>query len=165
HNVHHSSPWMNFTTAFRLNWFNFIISPLLFIPVILLGFSMQQAAVFFVLNLFYQFFLHTEAVGKIPLIEGWLNTPSAHRVHHGSNALYIDKNYGGILMIWDRIFGTYQAETEKVNYGVTTGFEGHNPAKLVLKPIYNFFMGRLVRERENRQEETKGGKGFVQVSD
>lgn len=151
HNVHHSSPWMNFTTALRLNWLNFIFAPLFFIPVLLLGFSMEQTAIFFILNLFYQFFLHTEAIGKIPFLEGWMNTPSAHRVHHGSNTIYIDKNYGGLFMVWDRIFGTYQAETEKVNYGVTTGFEGHNPAKLVLKPLYNFFKGTFKREREHIQ--------------
>ena len=148
HNVHHSSPWMNFTTAFRLNWLNFIFAPLLFTPILLIGFSVEQTAIFFVLNLFYQFLLHTEAVGKIPFLEGWLNTPSAHRVHHGSNPIYIDKNYGGILMIWDRMFGTYQPETEKVVYGVTTGFDGHNPARLVLRPLYEFAKGRFKRERE-----------------
>lgn len=148
HNVHHSSPWMNFTTAFRINWLNFIFSPLLFLPVLLLGFSVTQVGLFFILNLFYQFFLHTEAVGKLPIVEGWLNTPSAHRVHHGSNPIYIDKNYGGVLMIWDRLFGTYQAETEKVVYGVTTGFNGHNPAKLVLQPVYHFMMGTFKRERD-----------------
>ena len=148
HNVHHSSPWMNLTTSFRLNWLNFIFAPLFFAPLLFFGFSLEQTALFFVVNLFYQFFLHTEVINKIPWVEGWLNTPSAHRVHHGSNPIYIDKNYGGLLMIWDRIFGTYQPETEPVKYGVTTGFEGHNPAKLVLKPMYDFFIGKFKKEKE-----------------
>ena len=149
HNVHHSSPWMNFTTSFRLNWLGPLVSPVFLIPAVLVGFSINSILVFFLLNLFYQFFLHTESVGKIPYIEGWLNTPSAHRVHHGSNPKYIDKNYGGILMVWDRLFGTYQEEEEQVVYGVTTGFMGHNPLTVLFGPLYNYIRGEFVREKHN----------------
>jgi sterol desaturase/sphingolipid hydroxylase (fatty acid hydroxylase superfamily) len=131
HLIHHSSKWMNFTTAYRLNWFSALITPYFFIPIILLGVPPLYVAISFSVNLIYQLFLHTEAIGKIPLVEGILDTPSAHRVHHGSNAAYIDKNFGGVLMIWDRIFGTYQEETEAVNYGITSGFVSHNPFVLV----------------------------------
>ncbi len=86
---------------------------------------------------------------KIPFIEGILNTPSAHRVHHGSNAIYIDKTYGGILMLWDRFFGTYEAETEKVEYGVTTGFQGHNPLKAQFQPLFDYLRGTFKREKYN----------------
>jgi sterol desaturase/sphingolipid hydroxylase (fatty acid hydroxylase superfamily) len=152
HNVHHSSPWMNLTTSFRLNWLGGFVGPILFLPIVFVGLPAKATALFFALNLLYQFFLHTEAVGKLPWVEGWLNTPAAHRVHHGSNARYIDKNYGGMLMVWDRLFGTYEPETETVQYGVTTGFEGHNPVKLVLAPVYRLFFGGFKREREANLE-------------
>lgn len=82
----------------------------------------------------------------------FFNTPSAHRVHHGSNESYIDKNYGGTLIIFDRLFGTYQPETEKVNYGVTTGFFSNNPFKLNFLPLYQYIKGNWKREKQRIQE-------------
>jgi sterol desaturase/sphingolipid hydroxylase (fatty acid hydroxylase superfamily) len=82
-------------------------------------------------------------VGKIPLVEGIINTPSAHRVHHGSNPIYLDKNYGGVFMIWDRIFGTYEPESEPVKYGVTTGFVSYNPFVLVFHGFVDWWMGKM----------------------
>lgn len=151
HEVHHSSPWYNLTTSMRLNWMSPVVAPFFFLPAVLLGFEVKQILAFFVLNLFYQFWLHTEAISTLGLLEGILNTPSAHRVHHGSNAYCIDKNFGGIFMIWDRLFGTYQPETEPVVYGVTTGFQGHNPFKLVFGPMWAYFNRRLKLEHQNRQ--------------
>jgi sterol desaturase/sphingolipid hydroxylase (fatty acid hydroxylase superfamily) len=127
HEVHHSSPWLNFTTSFRLNWLAPITTPLFFAPVVLLGFSVNQVLMFFGLNLIYQFFLHTESIGKLGFLEGILNTPSSHRVHHGRNEIYFQKNFGGIFVLWDRLFHTYQSETEPVVYGISEGFVGHNP--------------------------------------
>ncbi|MEM7183920.1 MAG: sterol desaturase family protein [Spirochaetota bacterium] len=138
HLVHHSSPWMNLTTSFRLNWFAPLISPFFYLPVCLLGFDPTFIIPIFSLNLFYQFWLHTEGIGKLGFLDKILNTPSNHRVHHGSNELYLDKNHGGFLMIWDRLFGTYQAETEKPVYGITTGFVGHNPFKLVFHGFVDY---------------------------
>ncbi|MBK7840902.1 MAG: sterol desaturase family protein [Candidatus Obscuribacter sp.] len=86
-------------------------------------------------NLIYQFFLHTKIIGKLGAVEGWINTPSAHRVHHGRNELYLDKNFGGILMIWDRLFGTYQAETEVPEYGILGKFESNNPFTVQLHKV------------------------------
>lgn len=143
HLIHHSSMWMNLSTAYRLNWFGAIVSPLFFVPMALLGFSPDFIVTSYALNLLYQFFLHTEAVGKLGLIEGVLDTPSAHRVHHGSNPIYIDKNFGGVLMIWDKIFRTYQPETEKVKYGVTTGFISNNPFVLVFRGFIDLFTGKF----------------------
>lgn len=87
--------------------------------------------------------MHTELVGKLGKIEGIIDTPSAHRVHHGSNPIYIDKNFGGVLMIWDRVFKTYQPETEKPRYGITTGFISNNPFILVFKGFFDLFRGKM----------------------
>jgi sterol desaturase/sphingolipid hydroxylase (fatty acid hydroxylase superfamily) len=143
HLIHHSSKWMNFTTAYRLNWFSALITPYFFIPIVLLGLPPLYVAISFSVNLIFQLFLHTEAVGKIPFVEGIIDTPSAHRVHHGSNPVYIDKNYGGVLMIWDRMFGTYQAETEPVEYGITTGFVSHNPFVLIFHGFIDLVRGKM----------------------
>lgn len=149
HHTHHSSPWMNLTTAVRLNWLGGFVSPLFFMPFILLGFSAEIFTLCLAVGLFYQFFLHTEAIGKLGLLEGWLfNTPSAHRVHHGSNEQYIDKNYGGMLILFDRLFGTYEPEVEQVNYGVTSGFISHNPIKVNFLPLIQYLKGNWKREKE-----------------
>ncbi len=154
HHAHHSSPWMNLTTAFRINWMGSFVGQVYFLPIIWIGFDPEVLAFCLAISLFYQFFLHTEFVGSLGRFEGWLlNTPSAHRVHHGSNEVYIDKNYGGILIIFDRWFGTYQAETEKVQYGVTTGFIGHNPFKVVFLPLWQYIQGNWQRERDNLGQE------------
>jgi len=143
HLIHHTGMTMNLTTSYRLNWFSAIISPIFFVPLALLGFPPSFIVASYAMNLLYQFFLHTEAVGKLGAIEGILDTPSAHRVHHGSNPAYIDKNFGGVLMIWDRLFGTYQPETEKVRYGITSGFVSNNPFKLVFKGFIDLFTNKM----------------------
>jgi sterol desaturase/sphingolipid hydroxylase (fatty acid hydroxylase superfamily) len=139
HLIHHSSPLMNLTAAYRLNWFGALISPLFFVPAALIGLPADFIIISYALNLLYQFFLHTEVIGKLGAIEGIIDTPSAHRVHHGSNPLYIDKNFGGVFMLWDRIFNTYQPETEKVKYGLTTGFTSNRPLVLVFHGFRQWF--------------------------
>ena len=139
HLIHHSAMHMNLTAAYRLNWFSALISPLFFIPAALLGMPAEYIVISYALNLAYQFFLHTEIIGKLGSIEKVMDTPSSHRVHHGSNPVYTDKNFGGVLIIWDRIFGTYQPETEKVVYGLTTGFVSNNPFVLVLQGFLDLF--------------------------
>jgi len=143
HLIHHSSLTMNLTAAYRLNWFGALISPLFFVPLALLGFPPDFIVASYALNLLYQFFLHTEAVPRLGIIEGVIDTPSAHRVHHGSNPVYLDKNFGGVLMIWDRLFKTYQPEEEKVKYGITTGFVSYNPFTLVFKRFIDFFTNKM----------------------
>lgn len=142
HLTHHSSPWMNLTTSYRLNWFSAAVTPFFYVPMALLGFPPLMIALSVGLNLLYQFLMHTEAVGKLGKLEGIIDTPSAHRVHHGCNPIYIDKNFGGVFMLWDRIFGTYQPETEKVRYGITEGFVSYNPFVLVFHGFVNLFRGR-----------------------
>lgn len=153
HHTHHSSPWMNLTTAVRLNWVAKFVSPLFFAPLVLLGLSPRLVVGSLALGLVYQFFLHTQAVGRLGWFEGLLlNTPSAHRVHHGSNTRYIDTNYGGALIIWDRLFGTYEPETEPVRYGVTTGFVGYNPLVIQLRPLWRYLRGDWKRESQVNAE-------------
>jgi sterol desaturase/sphingolipid hydroxylase (fatty acid hydroxylase superfamily) len=130
---------MNLTAAYRLNWFSALVSPVFFVPAALLGLPADFIAAAYGLNLLYQFFLHTEVIGKLGPIEGIMDTPSAHRVHHGANPLYIDKNFGGVFMLWDRIFNTYQPETEKVTYGLTTGFNSNRPLVLVFHGFRQWF--------------------------
>ena len=159
HHTHHSSPWMNLTTAVRLNWIANLISPAFFAPLILLGFSGDLVVASLAIGLFYQFFLHTETVPRLGWLEGkLLNTPSAHRVHHGSNSAYIDKNYGGAFIIWDRLFGTYQDEIEPVKYGVTTGFVGHNPFTIQLGPLWKYLAGTWKREKVIDEERRARGR-------
>jgi sterol desaturase/sphingolipid hydroxylase (fatty acid hydroxylase superfamily) len=164
HHTHHSSPWMNLTTAVRLNWVAKFLSPLFFVPLVLLGLSPEYLGLSLALGLLFQFFLHTEAVGRFGWFEGaLLNTPSAHRVHHGSNPRYIDKNFAGVFIVWDRLFGTYEAEVEPVRYGVTSGFVGHNPLAAQLRPLWQYVRGTWRTEKElvGRGGST-GGAGGVQ---
>lgn len=130
HQSHHSSEHMNFTTALRQKWnpwFEFFF----WLPLPLLGFAPWTVYVAFSLNLVYQFFVHTELVDKLPRpVELVFNTPSHHRVHHGSDPEYLDKNYGGILIVFDRLFGTFQPERHRPTYGLTTPVETYNVLKL-----------------------------------
>lgn len=151
HHTHHSGRFMNLTAAVRLNWVANFVGPLFFAPLVLVGFSGEWIVVSLALGLFYQFFLHTEAVGRLGRFEGkLLNTPSAHRVHHGSNPEYIDRNYGGAFIVWDRLFGTYEPEVDNVRYGVTGGPVGNNPFVIQLGPLWKYVRGEWRRERDNR---------------
>ena len=122
HVIHHSSQHYNLSTALRQTWTGFVSAAFLFrLPLFLLGFP--PAMVFFVagLNLIYQFWIHTEAVGRLPrAIEAVMNTPSHHRVHHATNARYLDRNYAGVLIVWDRLFGTFEPERDddRPRYGL-----------------------------------------------
>ncbi len=127
HSVHHSSPEFNFSTALRLSWIESLFEWLFFVPMILVGFDLVQTIIALVIVVVYQNWIHTEKIGRLGWLDGVFNTPSAHRVHHGCNSQYLDKNYGGILIIWDRLFGTYEPEGEKVIYGVTEPVNSINP--------------------------------------
>ena len=130
HVVHHSSEYYNLSTALRQPWVPFTALPF-WLPLALLGFSPWMVLLQQSVSLLYQFFLHTERVGKLwSPIEFVMNTPSHHRVHHGSNQEYLDKNYGGILIIWDRLFGTFQAEEAPVVYGLTKNIDTYNPVRV-----------------------------------
>lgn len=127
HSVHHSSPEFNFSTALRLAWIEALFTWIFFVPMVVLGFDPAQVIAAFAIVIAYQSWIHTEKLGKLGFLDGVLNTPSNHRVHHGRNPIYLDKNYGGILIVWDRLFGTYEPETEQVLYGITEPVRSSNP--------------------------------------
>ena len=130
HQAHHSSEYFNFSTALRQKWNN-SGEILMWIPLPLLGIAPWMVFFSFSLNLIYQFWVHTERIDKLPRpIEFVFNTPSHHRVHHGMDQLYLDKNYGGILIIWDRLFGSFQAELFRPHYGLTKQVDTFNIWKL-----------------------------------
>jgi len=131
HSVHHSSEDYNLTVGFRLSLVEGFFEWAFLIPMILLGFNPFQALVGLVLVAQYQHWVHTEHVNKLGWLDEVFNTPSVHRVHHGSNRQYLDKNYGGILMIWDKMFGTFEREDEKVVYGLTRNIKTNNPVKII----------------------------------
>jgi len=126
HVVHHSSQHYNLSTAVRQTWVPMTYLPF-WLPLLLLGFAPWMVLLAQSWSLIYQFGLHTERIGKLPRpLEAVLNTPSHHRVHHGANEQYLDRNYGGILVIWDRLFRSFEPEGERVRYGLTTNIETHN---------------------------------------
>ncbi|MEM7458594.1 MAG: sterol desaturase family protein [Pseudomonadota bacterium] len=127
HAVHHSSREMNIVVGIRFGPFESFASALFHIPLLFLGFP--PALVFFgiIAVLAYQGWIHTELIGKLGPLDGVLNTPANHRVHHGCDDKYIDKNYGGILIVWDRLFGTYQREEETPRYGLKRDYDSVNP--------------------------------------
>ncbi|NNC38765.1 MAG: sterol desaturase family protein [Hyphomonadaceae bacterium] len=134
HVVHHSSEHYNLTTALRQPWSNYISGTVLLkIPMVFLGFHPVLLAFVGGLNLLYQFWIHTETINKMPRwFEYIFNTPSHHRVHHGRNPRYLDANFGGIFIIWDRLFGTFvpEQENEKPDYGIVVPLKTYNPIKV-----------------------------------
>ena len=130
HATHHSSRYYNLSTALRQPWQGYLTFGI-FAPMPLLGMPAHQIAKAGQLNLLYQYWIHTETIDKLPApIEAVFNTPSHHRVHHGANPQYLDKNYGGILILWDKLFGTFEPELRRVKYGLTTNIETFNPVKV-----------------------------------
>jgi sterol desaturase/sphingolipid hydroxylase (fatty acid hydroxylase superfamily) len=130
HVTHHSSEHYNLSTALRQPWSGYLTS-WVFFPMPLLGIPLEQAARAGQLNLLYQYWIHTEVIDRLdPTSEAVLNTPSHHRVHHGANPQYLDKNYGGILITWDKLFGTFEPEVRRVKYGLTKNIKTFNPIKI-----------------------------------
>ena len=127
HVVHHQSEDFNLTVALRQSSTAFIWSFPFYLPLALMGFDPMQFVTVGAFNLLYQFWIHTEHVNKIGWLEWIINTPSHHRVHHGRNPKYIDKNYAGVFIIWDRMFGTFQEEEERPTYGITKPVKSWNP--------------------------------------
>lgn len=151
HSVHHSSTDFNLTVALRLAWVEDFILWIFYIPMALIGFHPLQILIALEIVGLYQVWIHNQKIGRLGILESLLNTASNHRVHHGANRQYIDKNYGGILIVWDRLFGTYQAETEKVVYGLTENIQTHNPIKINVieycRIITDFRQSQSIKER------------------
>ena len=120
----------NLSTALRQPWSGFLTS-WVFVPMPLFGIPDHHVAKAGQLNLLYQYWIHTEAIDKLPApIEAVFNTPSHHRVHHGANPQYLDKNYGGILIVWDKLFGTFEPEVRRIRYGLTKNIHTFNPPRV-----------------------------------
>ena len=130
HLSHHSSKEMNFAVSFRQAWFGPISKIPFFMALPLLGFDPTIIAVTGVISTLWGIVGHTQIIGKLGPLEWIFNTPSHHRVHHGSNKQYIDKNYGNLLIIWDRMFGTFESEEEPVKFGLVNNVNTFNPTKI-----------------------------------
>lgn len=128
HLVHHQSEYYNLSVALRQSWIHTLLATIVFLPIPILGIPIEVFGIAATINSFYQFWIHTEAIDRMPSwIEYLFNTPSHHRVHHAINPKYIDRNHAGMFMIWDRIFGTFRQEEEVPTYGITTPLNSWNP--------------------------------------
>jgi len=127
HVVHHQSQEYNLTTALRQTSSGALLGWIFYLPMAVVGFPTEVFVVAAVVNLLYQYWIHTEQVGKLGWFDRWFGSPSNHRVHHAVNDRYIDRNYGGITMLWDRLFGTFVEEGEKCVYGTRAPLDSWDP--------------------------------------
>ena len=143
HVVHHSSEHYNLTTALRQPWTNHITGHFIMsVPMVLMGFHPLLVVFVGALNLLYQFWIHTELIDKMPKwFEAVMNTPSNHRVHHGRNPQYLDTNYAGTFIIWDKMFGTFVAEdpADPPDYGLVTPQQSYNPFRVAFDELIAIF--------------------------
>ena len=142
HSVHHQSEEYNLAVALRQSWFAKFFAWIFYIPLAIIGFSPLIFVLSYSINLFYQFWIHTKLIDRMGPFELVFNTPSHHRVHHGTNERYLDKNYAGVLIIWDRIFGSFQEELphDPPVYGVLAPVESWNPIKTNTAPLQKLFV-------------------------
>ena len=130
HVVHHSSQKYNLGTALRQTWTGGFMGFVFWLWMPLAGFSPFMVLTIQAISLLYQFWIHTEIIRKMGPLEAVLNTPSHHRVHHASNGRYLDRNHAGTLIVWDRLFGTFEEEIEKPVYGLTKNIHSYNPVRI-----------------------------------
>ena len=152
HVIHHSSEDFNLATALRQSATGFYFRWVFYVPLAVLGFSTKMFVVLGLIDLLYQYWVHTQLIGRLGVLERFLVTPSNHRVHHGQNDYCIDRNYGGIFSVWDKLFGTYADERpeEKVVYGVRKPLRSWDP---VWGNLHHYFViGRLVRAAPTLRE-------------
>jgi sterol desaturase/sphingolipid hydroxylase (fatty acid hydroxylase superfamily) len=127
HVNHHSSQHYNLSTALRQSWTTPFTGMLFWWPLALLGFPPAMILTAIAVNTLYQFWIHTELIGRLGPLEAVLNTASHHRVHHGTNLEYLDRNHAGMFIVWDKLFGTFEPERAAVRYGLTTNIDTFNP--------------------------------------
>jgi sterol desaturase/sphingolipid hydroxylase (fatty acid hydroxylase superfamily) len=130
HVNHHSSEHFNLSTALRQSWTTPLTIPFFYFWLPLFGFRPEMIVTQISISLLYQYWIHTELIGNLGPFEWIMNTPSHHRVHHGSNVEYLDRNHAGIFIIWDRLFGTFEPENAKVTYGLTKNIETFRPVRI-----------------------------------
>jgi alkylglycerol monooxygenase len=134
HAVHHQSEEYNLSVALRQPWFESFFSPFFYLPLALLGFPPIMYLGGVTIDTLYQFWIHTRAIGKLGPVEWIMNTPSHHRVHHGIDPEYVDRNYAGIFIVWDRLFGSYRREEREPVYGTVKPVPTWNPVAANLAP-------------------------------
>ena len=141
HVVHHSSERYNLSTALRQTWTGSFLSFVFWLWLPIVGFAPVMIMTMKAVSLLYQFWIHTELVRSLGPLEAVLNTPSHHRVHHGSNPRYIDRNHGGTLIIWDKLFGTFEPENpaDPVRFGLTKNIETYNPVRIAFHEWVDLF--------------------------
>ena len=139
HVAHHSSLHYNLSVGFRINFFHLFYRFIFWAPLCLVGITPEMILFLESLTAIWNFLIHTEKIKKLGFLDLVFNTPSNHRVHHASNPQYIDKNLGGILIIYDRLFGTYAKETIPPVYGITHNIYSHNPKDVLLHEYKNVF--------------------------
>lgn len=120
----------NLTTALRQSWTTPFTGVIFWAPLALIGFPIEMILIQKSVSLLYQYWLHTELIGKLGWFGKVFNTPSHHRVHHGTNPLYLDRNHAGIFIIWDKMFGSFEPEAGPVDYGLTHNIHTYNPVKI-----------------------------------
>ena len=144
HVVHHSSKRYNLSTALRQTWTGSFMSFVFWLPMALVGFHPVMILAQMSVSLLYQYWIHTELIDKMPRwFEAVFNTPSHHRVHHATNPQYLDRNHAGILIIWDKMFGTFEPEVEKPVYGLVKNIATYNPVKIALLEWHAMFKDAL----------------------
>lgn len=139
HVVHHQSEDYNLSVALRQSTFQVVWTFFFYMPLAILGFKTIDFVLIIGLNLIYQFWIHTETIDKMGWFEIIFNTPSHHRVHHGRNPKYIDRNHAGVFIVWDKMFGTFQKEEERPTYGITKPIKSWNPLWANIEPYVNMW--------------------------
>ncbi len=147
HVVHHQSEEYNLSVALRQPWFTQLYAWVFYLPLAFFGVPVEVYATSYAINLLYQFWIHTETIGRLGAFEWIFNSPSHHRVHHGTNPHYLDKNYAGIFIIWDRMFGTFQDEDEPVLYGTLKPLRSWNPLWANVQPWVALARSSAAEER------------------
>jgi sterol desaturase/sphingolipid hydroxylase (fatty acid hydroxylase superfamily) len=151
HAVHHQSEEYNLTTALRQSWFTGFTAWIFYLPLAIIGFPTAMFVAMYTLITLYQFWIHTRAVDRIGLFEAFLNTPSHHRVHHGIDPAYIDRNYAGVFIVWDRLFGTFEPERREPVYGTVKPLASFNPFRANVEPWAQLFaLARQTRRLRDR---------------
>ena len=145
HSVHHSSEEYDLSTSLRIFWLIDFSIVLFFAPLVLVGFAGPQVLACMVVVFTYMIWVHTQRIGKLGWFDRFFSSPSVHRVHHGRNPQYIDKNYAGIFLLWDRLFGTHEPENEPVRFGISRPVNSSNPLRIGTHEIVE--LARDVRRR------------------
>jgi sterol desaturase/sphingolipid hydroxylase (fatty acid hydroxylase superfamily) len=146
HVTHHSSEHFNLSTGWRTNFIHLFYRFLFWSPLCLLGLPPEMVLFIESITAMQNFLVHTERIGKLGILDWWLNTPSNHRVHHGINPEYIDRNLGGIFMLYDHLFGTYAKEVAPPVYGITHNIHTNNPARIIFQEFVH--MAKEVPKRK-----------------